>query len=159
MKNRFEKCVQELQRIEKRMDIKITDFILNNLRERNLFLTRNRPSTTFFVEILSQIKKMTGLKLSIDKLNIDNENLALLAQTNTPISPYDVEVHRYHFKHNSDWRFQGKQLIKLISKNYSRHQHEKHEKCIHLHDFIDAPVLLGKKGIRNVNSMWKRWPR
>ena len=52
-----------------------------------------------------------------DAIQIDNENQASLSQTNTPISPLDVEVHGYLFESNHNWFSDGKALISTISQS------------------------------------------
>ncbi|MEZ4551432.1 MAG: hypothetical protein R2874_13420 [Desulfobacterales bacterium] len=45
---------------------------------------------------------------------MENDNIGRLPEPNTPISPYDVEVHGYAFDFHENWFEKGKQLIELI---------------------------------------------
>ena len=88
------------------------------MKSEKLFLTHNHPATKLLLEVCSQIKKASGLPLSLSWIDMENDNIGRLPEPNTPISPYDVEVHGYAFDFHENWFEKGKQLIELIGLHY-----------------------------------------
>ena len=114
LRNRFNFCMGELLRREARTDIKVADFIKENYQQRKLFCTHNHPTTFLFEEVCRQIVKHVDLSFDLLQIEVDNDNQAKLSQTNTPISPSDVEIHGYQFAPHDNWFSQGKELIVTI---------------------------------------------
>ena len=112
---RFKECNDEMGRRESSAEIKITEYILDNYKNSKLFLTHNHPTTKLLREICFQVKKLSGLPLSLDWIDSGNENIANFTQTNTPISPYDINLHGYKFDFHDNWFIKGKELIQLIA--------------------------------------------
>ena len=114
LEKRFQQCISGLREREGSTDIKLADFILENYKSEKLFVTHNHPATKLLLEVCSQIKKASGLPLSLSWIDMENDNIGRLPEPNTPISPYDVEVHGYAFDFHENWFEKGKQLIELI---------------------------------------------
>ena len=118
LEKRFQHCIRGLRGRESLTDIKLSNFILNKYKSEKLFLSHNHPATQLLQEVCRQIKEISGLPLSLDWIDVKNENIGRLPETNTPISPYDVEVHGYAFGFHENWFEKGKQLIELIGLHY-----------------------------------------
>ena len=118
LEKRFQHCINGLRGRESSTDIKLSDFIFDKYKSEKLFLSHNHPATQLLQEVCRQIKEISGLPLSLDWIDVKNENIGRLPETNTPISPYDVEVHGYAFDFHENWFEKGKQLIELIGLHY-----------------------------------------
>jgi hypothetical protein len=120
---RFSACIDELRRREQTTDIKLVDYIVGNYRQAKLFLTHNHPATSLFLWILLQIRDVTGLPLSLERIDAKDENLAdLPLPYGSPISPYDKAVHGFEFDYRPDWLQRGRYLIALIARHHSGSQ-------------------------------------
>lgn len=64
---RFEESLAVLRRKEASCDVKVADYIEENVRERRLFLTQNHPTTCLFVHCTNQILPMMGHEYSFDE--------------------------------------------------------------------------------------------
>jgi tetratricopeptide (TPR) repeat protein len=122
LKNRFDKCLTELAKRESTTDIKLAGFIDTNYRQHKLFLTSNHPTTIVFIEICRQIKELTNLPIDLNLFDLNNDNIANLVITKTPISPYDIKTHGYQFNYEENWLDIGRDLITKIANYYSNHQ-------------------------------------
>tara|TARA_B110000208_G_C11775468_1_gene431866 strand:- start:1137 stop:1937 length:801 start_codon:yes stop_codon:yes gene_type:complete len=56
--NRFNKCIKILKDKEELCDIKVSDYIINNVRSKKLFYTQNHPSSHVFIHCVNQILKI-----------------------------------------------------------------------------------------------------
>jgi tetratricopeptide (TPR) repeat protein len=122
LKNRFEKCLSELARREETTDIKLSDFLRENYRKEKLFLTSNHPTTIVFIEVCRQIKNLTGLPIDLNIFDLNNDNIANLVITKTPITPYDISTHQYQFDCDKNWLEIGTELITKIANYYYNSQ-------------------------------------
>jgi hypothetical protein len=117
---RFSSCMDELRQREQTTDIKLSAYIGRNYRQRKLFLSHNHPATALFLHILSQIRDLVRLPLSLDRIDTQNDNLAALpVPYGSPISPYDRRVHGLQFDHRPDWYERGRYLIALMALYHS----------------------------------------
>jgi tetratricopeptide (TPR) repeat protein len=122
LKNRFDRCLTELASRENTTDIKLANFISANYQQHKLFLTSNHPTTIVFVEICQQIQRLTQLPIDFNLFDLNNDNIANLVITKTPISPYDIKTHGYQFNYEDNWLDIGRDLITKIANYYSNHQ-------------------------------------
>ena len=118
--NRFEKCIFELKNRENSTHIKLAKFIEANYQKHKLFLTSNHPTTIVFIEACRQISKIVDLPIDFQACDSKNDNIANLVITKTPVSPYDINFHRYQFDSDENWFETGKELISMIAKHRSR---------------------------------------
>ena len=70
-------------------------------------------------EICRHIRGIADIPISLEGLDLTNENIANLPQTNCPISPHDVNTHGYAFGYHSDWFTKGTELIRSIANGYA----------------------------------------
>lgn len=97
---RFEKSVAILRDKEAETNIRVSDFILANIRTRKLFLTQNHPTSAVFIHCVNQINDMLGLPRVLDSEDIMPNETGL--PDCWPASPYEVEFYGYEYR--NDWR-------------------------------------------------------
>jgi hypothetical protein len=126
LKERFKKSLNILSEKEKSTDIKTTEYILENIESRRLFLTQNHHTSEIYIYITNQI---------LDKLKfnpIPGPNTYTFNEANLPDcwpqSPYETYILNY--KYITDWKtFHGTRRksnwlrfnIKIISQIYNRY--------------------------------------
>lgn len=89
---------------EKDCDIKIIDFIYDNIRRQKLFLTQDHPTSIIFNEITSQICKILNLNYDYEKGLNSDENLTCLEDSvysrkdcQYPISRYMINYFKFNY--------------------------------------------------------------
>jgi hypothetical protein len=104
----------------------VSDYIINNIKKRKLFLTQNHPTSTLILYVVKQILS----RLHFDPLQKDNAihpNEANLPNC-WPVSPY--ERNHYGWDYDYDWKtfYEIKKdgnwqnfYLKLIGEIYFRH--------------------------------------
>jgi len=114
---RFSNCISQMEEREarSRTEIKLVDFIKSRYRYEKLFYTHNHPTNVLFREIIRQLILLISLPVNMHRLN--DIKLKELNSISSPVSPYDVAMHGYHFKPSSDWLKKGGKLISLILQN------------------------------------------
>ncbi len=97
---RFEKSIQILMQKEEGTDVKVSDYILDNLSKEKLFLTENHQTSSVYIHCINQI--LTRLELPpIDASRHLHPNEAALPDC-WPTSPYEAK--HYHYSYSLDWR-------------------------------------------------------
>ena len=115
LKERFELCLNESKLREKVLDIKLTDYIINNYQSSQLFVTYAHPTKTLYIELVRQLLEIIDLGHDSQRQKqIDYRNISEQIDTGGGYSPYDVIIHKYKFGYHSDWQARGIQLIKMI---------------------------------------------
>jgi hypothetical protein len=120
---RFERCLNELERREQSTAILLSGHIRRNYRRTRQFLTHNHPTTDLLVELCEQLRALTGLPIDLAALRrIEGENAAGLpgGRLQSPVSPHDVSILGYEFGHDPDWAERGAGLILRVAAYYAR---------------------------------------
>ena len=73
--NRFNKCIKILKDKEELCDIKVSDYIVNNVRSKKLFYTQNHPSSHIFIHCVNQILQILSIN---DLCNVNQIKKAML---------------------------------------------------------------------------------
>jgi len=97
-KQRFLNCMDILRKKETICDIKIADYIQNNIHSRKLFITQNHPTTCIFVHCSNQILNLLKCKVQFD-YNTYAENIINLPGK-CMHSSYDLDY--WNFAYNVD---------------------------------------------------------
>ncbi len=66
--------IQELQKREKKSDIKISDFIIENYKKRRLFYTPSHPTNYLLAEVVGRILDFLGVDRELEEYNDLPEN-------------------------------------------------------------------------------------
>jgi len=99
LKNRFSNSLSILQKKEALCDIKISHFIIDNLRTNKLFLTQNHPTSILLLHCVNQILNLLTF-YPLKKESSDHPNEASMPGC-WPSSPYDQKI--YKFSYNYHW--------------------------------------------------------
>jgi hypothetical protein len=75
---RYDKCMSILKEKEKKCDVKVSDFIMNNIHNFKMFLTQNHPSTQVYIHCVNQILEMLGSNIYIENGPRYSPNMANL---------------------------------------------------------------------------------
>ncbi len=97
---RFQRTLSILKQKEQETDVKISDFIIGNIKNEKLFLTQSHPTSVVFIHCVNQILERLGLTLLPERLPC-NPNEANLPDC-WPSSPYEKIFYRYAYQ--NDWR-------------------------------------------------------
>lgn len=111
--SRFKQTMETLKEKEKETDVKVSQFIIDNLQEIRLFHTQNHPTNEIFICCANQILDLLGFPpFALSKTFSDN--FAKLPGL-WPISPYDSAMFGYRFTRNdSNWKkFYRRLIIKI----------------------------------------------
>lgn len=101
---RFLNSKNQLIRNESNTNIKFSDFILEHIRDKKLFLTQNHPTSTVFIFAVNQILSLLNLPhISCECTDINEANLPGY----WPSSPYDCNYYNFSYKEakNEEWKF------------------------------------------------------
>jgi hypothetical protein len=97
---RFERSLAMLRDKEAETDVKASDFIVENLRTRKLFLTHAHPTSAVFIHCVNQIAGRLGLpKVPDSQDTLPNETRL---PDCWPTSPYERDFYGYRYRNN--WR-------------------------------------------------------
>ena len=111
-KKRMEDQIKILKKKEENCDIKISEYILSNYKEKKLFLCQNHPTTYIFKNITKQILNKLNIQFNnFDENFINNNNFYL--GNEYVFSKYDIDYHNLKFQVNINDNF-IKNLIKEI---------------------------------------------
>lgn len=113
---RFERCIDESRRREKTLDIKLTDYIIDNYQNSQLFITHNHTTKTLYKELIKQILEIIDVGRNSQHKRNDYREIPEQRDTGGGYSPYDAMIHKYKFGYHSDWQERGIHLIKIIHK-------------------------------------------
>ena len=119
---RFNFCIDELRRREVDLDIKLTDYILENYQHQQLFISHNHPTKTLFKELVRQAVELLDICPGFQGHKRDYDNIKSLIDTGAGYSPHDAKVHNYQFGYHSDWSDRGIHLIEMIYKAHFLNQ-------------------------------------
>lgn len=67
--SRMNKSIKVLKEKEEKCDIKISNFIVENIRKHRLFLTQNHPTSCIFAFCANQVLKLLGCEYQFDVFN------------------------------------------------------------------------------------------
>ena len=73
-KERFTKCMLILNENVKNCDIKVIDFIIENIFKHRLFLSHNHITTRVSIYLTNQVFKILNFNFIINQNNYNNEN-------------------------------------------------------------------------------------
>lgn len=113
---RFKQNIEILEEKEKQCDLVVSDYIVENVRKRKLFLTQNHPTTCVFIHCVNQILEKLGADYSF---NADDfpDNVAGFSK-GWPQSKNDLEYWQFTY---SDVRVVDKFYRKHITRMYDRY--------------------------------------
>jgi hypothetical protein len=83
-KNRFNETINILKEKEKVTDLKISDFIIENIQNQILFLIPQHPTSIIFLELTNQIMKKMNMN------SLDNSIIKTINDANLPDSTYGI---------------------------------------------------------------------
>ena len=116
-KSRFESSLNKLQEKEKKCDIKVSEFIKNNIQNHKLFFTQNHPTPYLFAFIsknrLDIIKRHYSLKDFSYTFAEENE----LSGIRWPISKSDIDYWKFTYIQSPEIDADN-YYIELITKYY-----------------------------------------
>jgi hypothetical protein len=92
---RFKKCMDILIKKEELCDVKVSDFILANVRNVKLFLTQNHPTTCVYIHCINQILKLLGHEMTIKQDNYDPNLVGLPG--NYAHTTYDMRFWKFKY--------------------------------------------------------------
>jgi len=118
--NRFEQTFNILKEKEKITDLKITNYISDNLSKKRLFLTQQHPTSHIFIELSNNILDIIGLdKTEFNKLYFDLNHAVLPdsvykhSDGKLPMSIFDKEFYAFEYDETSNYSFNFyKEIIK-----------------------------------------------
>jgi hypothetical protein len=94
---------------EDKCDIKIIDFIYNNIKKHKLFLTQDHPTSFIFNEVSRQICNILDIQYDYEKGKLVNENFANLPDSvygrsscQYPISRYSIHYFGFEYINEED---------------------------------------------------------
>lgn len=93
---RFNRCMSILKEKEKICDVKISNFIENNIHNFKMFLTQNHPTTQVFIHCANQILKILGSDRYIENGIQYPSNVANLPGE-WPQSTYDARFWKFKY--------------------------------------------------------------
>ncbi len=102
---RLDRTLSILKEKEKKTDIKVSDFIREQLRKKRLFLIQSHPTSVVYIHCVNQILKCLGyddvnpsLPFSIDDVELD---------PCWPITPYEFNHYQFEFIDGPDSNWQS----------------------------------------------------
>lgn len=93
---RHKRCMKILKDKELNCDVKISDFIENNIRHHKLFFTQNHPTTRVFIHCANQIIRILEIDTNLFDPSDFPNNVSKLPG-NWPHTSYDKEYWRFTF--------------------------------------------------------------
>lgn len=122
---RFQKSLEILKQRETVTDLKVSDYILKNIRKEKIFLTQNHQTSNFYLYCTNQILKYLGLSAMDSSIHFHPNETGL--PDCWPQSPYEIKHYKYGYRF--DWKiFHSKKVdsnwhkfhIKIIGKIFLR---------------------------------------
>lgn len=122
LRRRFESSMRELARRDAGVELKFSTFIIANHQRERLFHYPTHPATPIFLELLRQLRDVTGLPIDLSRIeDSGNPDLARLGgRGRAPITPSDVEALGYEFEPDERWQAIGRALISMIADKYEK---------------------------------------
>lgn len=96
-KYRFEQSIQKLRIKESNCDIKISDFIINNIRNHKLFYTQNHPTPYLFENISKQILDILKSYFSLNYDYIYTDKNLLCNGPKWPVCNSDITFWNFDY--------------------------------------------------------------
>ena len=87
---RFQNCIRILKEKEKTLDIKISDFIIENRFKTRIFLCQYHPCMNIHIHCVNQIFKLMDINYYIDPFSV-HENLKEVESYSFPLCSYDIK--------------------------------------------------------------------
>jgi len=118
-KERFESSLLTLQEKEKKCDVQVSEFILNNIKKQKLFLTQNHPTPYLFQHVSEKIINIIKTKFTTfinDILSFTDQNH--LPSTRWPICKNDILFWNFEYIDKADIDA-DQYYIEIISKYYN----------------------------------------
>ena len=120
--NRMQQNILISREKEKDCDIKIIDFILENIQKHKLFLTQDHPTSFVFNELTRQICNILNIKYDYEKASFENENSHGLPDSvynrpskQYPISRYAMKYFQFEYIQEEDYDADSFYLQQLMS--------------------------------------------
>ena len=114
---RFNKCMNILRKKEKDCDVKVADFIEENIKKHKLFFTQNHPSSYVFVHCVNQILEILGYENRYDVFGYARNIVNLPGVLNHTSHDMKYWKFEYRVKTNDKW------YIPHIKKIYNNYKH------------------------------------
>lgn len=117
LRERFNYCLDIVTGRETDTDLRIADFIINNIKEKELFITQNHPTSHIFLELTNQILhklNMDPISYEINEFNLNEINLPLSWPNSTYQQKEFPDMTYKKEKQNNDF------YIDLIKRIYSQ---------------------------------------
>jgi hypothetical protein len=92
---RFKQSIEILKKKESLCDVKVSDFIINNISKYRLFLTQNHPTTCVFIHCVNQILSILGSSDKYDLFAYSENECSLSGEW--PNSSYDSRFWKFHY--------------------------------------------------------------
>jgi hypothetical protein len=94
--NRFNKCIKILKEKEELCDIKVSDYIINNVRSKKLFYTQNHPSSHIFIHCVNQILQILSIN---DLYNVNQvKKCDVIGSVTWCSTSYDINYWKFTYK-------------------------------------------------------------
>ncbi|MBN2714698.1 MAG: hypothetical protein JXX14_02515 [Deltaproteobacteria bacterium] len=116
---RFEHCMQEMEKKEDSCNIRMVDYIRSAYQHERLFLTQNHPTIPVFVEYLRQIEALGHIRW---KKSYDMMSDTGMSQSTSPISPMCKKILGYRFDVDARWYELGIKLLNHIIARFQAQQ-------------------------------------
>jgi len=107
LKKKFKKSLNIMREREKDLDIKLVDFIEQNYKEKQLFLSHNHPTNLVFNQLFFQLVEILGIKSLVNTTS----GVPPLCETVAPITIHDKNAHGYKW---NPYRFHSGHASKII---------------------------------------------
>lgn len=97
---RMENTLKILDDNEKNTDIKVLDYIRQNIKEKKLFITQNHPTSTIFIHCVNQILSLLNIDEKLFDKDYGDNILDIFGKYMPFILPIsDNEIRHYGFKY------------------------------------------------------------
>lgn len=97
---RMENTLNILRQKEKNTDIKVTDYIEQNISEKKLFIIGNHPTSTVFIHCVNQILNKLNINEKLDDKDYGDNILDIFGKWVPFIIPISInEIRHYKFKY------------------------------------------------------------
>ena len=94
--NRFNKCIKILKEKEELCDIKVSDYIIKNVRSKKLFYTQNHPSSHIFIHCVNQILQILSIN---DLYNVNQVKKGdVIGSGSWCSTSYDINYWKFTYK-------------------------------------------------------------
>lgn len=117
--NRFNKSIETLKKKEELCDVKISEFIVQNIRKHRLFLTQNHPTTCVFVHCVNQILSLLDTNYKYDEFAYPDNVVELPGEW--PHTSYDIAYWNFEYRvSNISNKWYEKHIINIYNKTINK---------------------------------------